>query len=127
MAIDREEESMFVVCSSPTRTHTHTHFSGFSSYLKTMNENVKKRAHSTLDQGLPDCSNGAAPQLKCRRTSSTWERMKPMYGVATEKGHRLQNQDAYLIAMTGGEEPFHMFGVLDGHGDKGRFASEVRA
>jgi hypothetical protein len=95
-----------------------------------MNQNVqKKRAHnSPLDQGLLDCGNRDAPQLKCRGTSSTWERMKPKYGVETEKGHRAENQDAYLIATSGGaEEPFHMFGVLDGHGDKGRFASEVHA
>lgn len=50
--------------------------------------------------------------------------VKHKYGVKTEQGHRPENQDAYLITTIDSAEPFHMFGVLDGHGDKGRFASE---
>ncbi len=52
--------------------------------------------------------------------------VKHKYGVKTEQGHRPENQDAYLITTIDRAEHFHMFGVLDGHGDKGRFASEVR-
>jgi hypothetical protein len=46
-------------------------------------------------------------------------------GVKTEQGHRPENQDAYLVPLAGSAAPFNMFGVLDGHGEKGRFASEV--
>lgn len=46
------------------------------------------------------------------------------FGVRTEQGHRSENQDAYMVPTTPRTE-LSIFGVLDGHGEKGRFASEV--
>jgi hypothetical protein len=63
------------------------------------------------DEGVQTEEKQAGPGYSC--------------GVKTEQGHRPENQDAYLVPEAGSAAPFHMFGVLDGHGEKGRFASEV--